>query len=78
MPDIYTDTTSMTVSTVDSYSYTKQNMYFLNSEFLDFVVAKGQDLTIGPFIQPKTGSWAVKTSLIKLEALQSMNIISLN
>ena len=62
MPDIYTNTTSMTLDTVDTYTYTKNNMYFLNSEFLDFVVAKGNDLTVGPFIQPENQK--AKTSII--------------
>ena len=62
MPDIYTDTTSVTSSTVDTYSYTKHNMYFINSDFIDFVVAKGQDLITGPFIQPENQK--AKTSII--------------
>lgn len=66
MPDIYTDTTSVLPTTVDDYSYTKHNMYFLNSEYLDFVVAKGQDLTIGPFIQPENQK--AKTSIIYIMA----------
>jgi len=62
MPDIYTDTTSVLPTTVDSYTYTKHNMYFINSEYMDFVIAKGQDLTIGPFIQPENQK--AKTSII--------------
>jgi len=64
MPDIYTGTTSVTPSTVDTYSYTKHNMYFINSDFIEFVVAKGQDLVIGPFIQPENQK--AKTSIIYL------------
>lgn len=64
MPDVYTNTTSMTPDTVDTYSHTKHNMYFINSDFIEFVVAKGQDLTIGPFIQPENQK--AKTSIIYL------------
>lgn len=64
MPDVYTNSTSMTLATVDTYTYTKQNMYFLNSEFLEFVVAKGNDLVVGPFIQPENQK--AKTSIIYL------------
>ena len=46
----------------DSYSYSSG--VFINSEFLDFVVAKGQDFTIGPFIQPENQK--AKTSIIYL------------
>ena len=62
MPDIYTNTTSVTAANVDDDNLTVANMYFLNSDFLDFVVAKGQDLTVGPFIQPENQK--AKTSLI--------------
>uniref|UniRef100_A0A6M3L231 Putative capsid protein n=1 Tax=viral metagenome TaxID=1070528 RepID=A0A6M3L231_9ZZZZ len=62
MPDVYTDTTSVTPATVDTYTYTKHNMAFINSDFIDFVIARGQDLTVGPFIQPENQK--AKTSII--------------
>ena len=62
MPDIYTNTTSVTPATVDTYSHTVHNMYYINSDFIEFVVAKGQDLTVGPFIQPENQK--AKTSII--------------
>ena len=62
MPDVQTDTTSVLPSTVDTYSHTRDNMYFINSEYMDFVIAKGQDLTVGPFIQPENQK--AKTSII--------------
>jgi len=37
---------------------------FINSEFLEFVVCKGQDFTVGPFIQPEDKK--AKTSIIYL------------
>ena len=64
VPDIFTNMTSMTPETVDTYTYTKQNMYFINSDYIDFVIAKGQDLSVGPFIQPENQK--AKTSIIYL------------
>lgn len=62
MPDIHTGTTNMTAATLDTYTHTESNQYFINSDFIDFVVAKGQDLTVGPFIQPENQK--AKTSII--------------
>lgn len=60
------DAVAITVDTVDSYwdSYTKSTGTFINSEFIEFVVCKGQDFTVGPFIQPENQK--AKTSIIYL------------
>jgi hypothetical protein len=59
------DVTAGTANTdPDSYSPTYSAAYFINSEFLEFVVCKGQDFTIGPFIQPENQK--AKTSIIYL------------
>ena len=58
--------TEMTSATVDTYwtstSTDYSTMYFLNSDYLEFIVAKGNDLTVGPFIQPENQK--AKTSII--------------
>jgi hypothetical protein len=61
VPDV---TTGTAVTDPNSYSYTYSSCWFLNSEFLEFVVCKGQDFTIGPFIQPENQK--AKTSIIYL------------
>jgi hypothetical protein len=60
------DEVAITVDTVDTYwsSYSKSTAAFINSEFIELVVMKGQDFTIGPFIQPENQK--AKTSLIYL------------
>jgi hypothetical protein len=59
------DVTAATPNTdPDTYSYTNSSAIFLNSEFLEFVVCKGQDFTVGPFIQPENQK--AKTSIIYL------------
>ena len=62
-PDIETGT-GVTPDTVDTYSYSYCGLTFLNSEFLEFVICKGQDFVVGPFIQPENQK--VKTSLLYL------------
>jgi hypothetical protein len=61
MPDLTTGTAN---TAPDDYAYTYSSAYFINSEFLEFVVCKGQDFTIGPFIQPENQK--AKTSIIYL------------
>jgi hypothetical protein len=52
MPDIETGT-SVTASTVDTYSRSYYSALFLNAEFLEYVVMAGSDLDVGPFIKPE-------------------------
>jgi hypothetical protein len=61
MPDTYTATAN---TDPDSYSPTYSSADFINSEFLEFVVCKGQDFTLGPFIQPENQK--AKTSILYL------------
>jgi hypothetical protein len=61
MPDIYTGTAN---TAPDSYSPTYSSGMFINSEFLEFVVCKGQDFVVGPFIQPENQK--AKTSILYL------------
>lgn len=61
MPDTYTGTANTDPA---SYSPTYSTALFLNSEFIEFVVCKGQDFTVGPFIQPENQK--AKTSIIYL------------
>jgi hypothetical protein len=61
VPDVTTGTAN---TAPNSYSYTYSSAWFINSEFLEFVVCKGQDFTIGPFIQPENQK--AKTSIIYL------------
>ncbi len=61
MIDVVTGTANTDPNT---YSPTYSSAYFINSEFLEFVVCKGQDFTIGPFIQPENQK--AKTSIIYL------------
>ena len=61
MIDSYTATANTDPNT---YTYTYSSADFINSEFLEFVVCKGQDFTIGPFIQPENQK--AKTSIIYL------------
>ena len=61
MPDTYTATANTDPA---SYSPTYSSALFINSEFLEFVVCKGQDLTLGPFIQPENQK--AKTSILYL------------
>ena len=52
VPDIETGT-SVTSDDVDSYSRSYYTAYFLNTEFVEYVVMAGNDLDVGPFIQPQ-------------------------
>jgi hypothetical protein len=52
MPDINSGT-SMTLSTVDSYTHSAYSAIFLNTEFLEYVVMAGSDLDVGPFVKPE-------------------------
>jgi hypothetical protein len=52
MPDIETGT-SVTADTVDTYTYTYDSAYFLNTEFIEYVIMSGCDLDVGPFIKPE-------------------------
>ena len=63
VPDVNAE---VAVTDPDTYwdSYSGGTMVFINSEFLEFVVAKGQDFTVGPFIQPENQK--AKTSIIYL------------
>jgi len=61
MPDTYTGNANTDPST---YSPTYSTALFINSEFLEFVVCKGQDFTLGPFIQPE--NQLAKTSILYL------------
>jgi len=61
MPDTYSATAN---TDPDSYSPTYSSGLFINSEFLEFVVCKGQDFTVGPFIQPENQK--AKTSILYL------------
>jgi hypothetical protein len=61
MPDITTGTAN---TDPNSYSASYSSAFFINSEFLEFVVCKGNDFTIGPFIQPENQK--AKTSIIYL------------
>jgi hypothetical protein len=59
------DITTGTANTdPETYTPTYSSAYFINSEFIEFVVCKGQDFTIGPFIQPENQK--AKTSIIYL------------
>jgi len=62
-PDVETGT-AITAATVDSPTYNYCGCHFINPEFLEFVVCRGQDFTIGPFIQPENQK--AKTSIIYL------------
>ena len=61
VPDVYTGTANTNPA---SYTYTYSAGLFINSEFLEFVVCKGQDFVVGPFIQPENQK--AKTSIIYL------------
>lgn len=61
VPDTYTGTANTNPAT---YSPTYSSSLFINSEFLEFVVCKGQDFTVGPFIQPENQK--AKTSILYL------------
>lgn len=52
------------VTDPDNYSRTYCGSVFVNSEFIEFVVCKGQDFVVGPFIQPENQK--AKTSIIYL------------
>lgn len=52
MPDIETGT-SVTASTVDTYSRSYYSAMYLNTEFLEYVVMAGSDLDLGPFVKPE-------------------------
>jgi hypothetical protein len=52
MPDVETGT-SVTASTVDTYSRSYYTAMYLNTEFLEYVVMAGSDLDMGPFIKPE-------------------------
>jgi len=58
--------TEMTIETLDSYwtdqSTDYSSAYFINSDFVELVMAKGQDIVTGPFIQPENQK--AKTALI--------------
>ena len=58
--------TTVELTTVDTYWTSRatdySSMYFINSDYLEFVVCRGQDLKVGPFIQPE--NQMAKTSLI--------------
>ena len=61
LPDIYTGTATTDPATA---TFTKCSALYLNSEFFEFVVCKGQDFTVGPFIQPENQK--AKTSILYL------------
>ena len=61
VPDIETGT-SITESTVDTYSRTYLTAFFLNTEFLEYVCMAGSDLDMGPFIKPE--NQVARTALI--------------
>jgi hypothetical protein len=61
VPDITTGTAN---TDPNSHTYNYYSGLFINSEFLEFVVCKGQDFTVGPFIQPE--NQLAKTSIIHL------------
>ena len=69
VPDVDSGT-GVTVPTVDTYWTDESTDYssaaFINSEFLELVVCKGQDFTIGPFIQPENQK--AKTSILYMMA----------
>ena len=69
VPDLATST-PVTVANVDSYWTDESTDYssaaFINSEFLELVVCKGQDFVVGPFIQPENQK--AKTSILYLMA----------
>jgi len=52
VPDIETGT-SVLESTVDTYSRVYYSAYFLNTEFIEYVLMAGSDLDLGPFISPE-------------------------
>lgn len=60
-PDVNTTTA---VTNPDDYTRTNYGAIFVNSEFLEFVVCKGQDFVVGPFIQPENQK--VKVSILYL------------
>ena len=52
------------VTDPDSYSRSYTGAAYINSEFIEFVVCKGQDFVVGPFIQPENQK--AKTSIMYL------------
>jgi hypothetical protein len=52
VPDTETGT-DVTSATVDTYTRTYYTAFFLNTEFLEYVVMAGSDLDVGPFIKPE-------------------------
>lgn len=52
VPDTETGTAVLT-STVDTYTRTYLTAFFLNTEFLEYVVMAGSDLDVGPFVRPE-------------------------
>jgi len=61
VPDMGTGTTSVTGSTVDTYTRTYLTCFFINSKYLELIVDKEGDMDLGPFIQPENQK--AKTSI---------------
>jgi len=63
LPDIQSGTA---ITDPDTYTWSQASALFLNSEFIELSVCKGQDFIIGPFIQPENQK--AKTSIIYMMA----------
>lgn len=61
VPDVQTGTA---MTDPDTATHTYGTNLFLNSEFIEFSVCKGQDFVLGPFIQPENQK--AKTSILYL------------
>lgn len=63
LPDI---NAGIAMTDPDSATHTAYSALFLNSEYIELVVCRGQDFTVGPFIQPENQK--VKTSILYMMA----------
>jgi len=66
VPDAYLATSVMDSDPIESYTRTYATGYFLNTEFLEYVVMAGSDLDLGPFVRPE--NQLARTALIYNQA----------
>lgn len=62
MPDVETATSVQDTDPIDDYTRNYGSAYYLNTEFLEYIVMTGSDLDMGPFIKPE--NQLARTALI--------------